>query len=225
RARGPEKQAAARLKILFLIAALLASGQALAGAQKQEPIDPIVLATLSSQIADKGVEIFNFRDPGDAHRWIYEMSNRLQKRIPDRRERTELLMTVQYEATRRGLDPQLVLGLIEIESGFRKYATSSAGARGRYNGSLGRPEYPNAVNAAWHGRWKYEGATSRGQKLVLRLHASRARRDRARPPARLHRAEPPRAPFRRGAPHPAGGLDQLRPRARLRAHVPARRHG
>jgi soluble lytic murein transglycosylase-like protein len=197
------------LKILFLIAALLASGQALAGAQKQEPIDPIVLATLSSQIADKGVEIFNFRDPGDAHRWIYEMSNRLQKRMPDRRERTELLMTVQYEATRRGLDPQLVLGLIEIESGFRKYATSSAGARGlmqvmpfwttvfkrprdnlyarrlnirygcvilryyldlengdyyralgRYNGSLGRPEYPNAVNAAWHGRWKYDGATS-----------------------------------------------------------------
>jgi len=197
------------LKILFLIAALLASGHALAGAQKREPIDPIVLATLSSQIADKGVEIFNFRDPGDAHRWIYEMSNRLQKRIPDRRERTELLMTVQYEATRRGLDPQLVLGLIEIESGFRKYATSSAGARGlmqvmpfwttvfkrprdnlyarrlnirygcvilryyldlengdyyralgRYNGSLGRPEYPNAVNAAWHGRWKYEGATS-----------------------------------------------------------------
>ena len=197
------------MKILFLIAALLASGQARAGAQKQEPIDPVVLATLSSQIADKGVEIFNFRNPGDAHRWIYEMSNRLQKRIPDRRERTELLMTVQYEATRRGLDPQLVLGLIEIESGFRKYATSSAGARGlmqvmpfwttvfkrprdnlyarrlnirygcvilryyldlengdyyralgRYNGSLGRPEYPNAVNAAWQGRWKYDGATS-----------------------------------------------------------------
>jgi len=197
------------LKILFLIAALLASGQARAGAQRQEPIDPVVLATLSSQIADKSVEVFNFRNPGDAHRWIYEMSNRLQKRIPDRRERTELLMTVQYEATRRGLDPQLVLGLIEIESGFRKYATSSAGARGlmqvmpfwttvfkrprdnlyarrlnirygcvilryyldlengdyyralgRYNGSLGRPEYPNAVNAAWHGRWKYDGATS-----------------------------------------------------------------
>jgi soluble lytic murein transglycosylase-like protein len=195
------------LKLLLLIAALLASGPALAGAQKQEPIDPIVLATLSAQIADKAVEIFNFRDPNDAHKWIYEMSNRLQRRIPDRKERTELLMTVHYEATRRGLDPQLVLGLIEVESGFRKYATSSAGARGlmqvmpfwtsvfkrprdnlyarrlnirygcvilryyldleggdyyralgRYNGSLGRPEYPNAVNAAWHGRWKYDGA-------------------------------------------------------------------
>ena len=197
------------MKILPLIAALLASTQALAGAQKREPIDPVVLATLSAQAADKGVEIFNFRDPNDAHKWIFEMSNRLQKRIPDRRERTELLMTIQYEATRRGLDPQLVLGLIDVESGFRKYATSSSGARGlmqvmpfwttvfkrprddlyarrlnirygciilryyldlekgdyyralgRYNGSLGRPEYPNAVNAAWHGRWNYAGATS-----------------------------------------------------------------
>ena len=195
------------MKALLLIAALLASGPALAGAQKREPIDPTVLETLRANIADQAPATFNFRDPNDAHKWIFEMSNRLQKRIPDRKERTELLMTVQYEATRRGLDPQLVLGLIEVESGFRKYATSSAGARGlmqvmpfwtsefkrprdnlyarrlnirygcvilryyldleggdyfralgRYNGSLGRPEYPNAVNAAWHGRWKYDGA-------------------------------------------------------------------
>jgi soluble lytic murein transglycosylase-like protein len=26
-------------------------------------------------------------------------------------------------------------------------------ALGRYNGSLGRPEYPNLVRAAWEGRW------------------------------------------------------------------------
>jgi hypothetical protein len=37
---------------------------------------------------------------------------------------------VHYEATRAGLDPQLVLGLIQVESGFKKYAVSSAGARG-----------------------------------------------------------------------------------------------
>ena len=197
------------MRRLLIIAALLACGRALAGAQKQEPIDPVVLATLSASIADRAPETFNFHDPEDAHKWIFEMSNRLQRRIPDRRERTELLMTVQYEATRRGLDPQLVLGLIEVESGFRRYAVSWAGARGlmqvmpfwtkvfrrpgdnlfarrlnirygcvilryyldlekgdyfralgRYNGSLGRPEYPNAVNAAWHGRWKYDGPTS-----------------------------------------------------------------
>lgn len=197
------------MKIFLIIAALLASGQALAGAQKQEPIDPVVLATLSAQIADKAVETFNFRHPNDAHKWIYEMSNRLQKRIPDRRERIELLRTIHYEAGRARLDPQLVLGLIEVESGFRRYAVSSAGARGlmqvmpfwtrvfkrprdnlfhrrlnlrygcvilryyldlengdyfralgRYNGSLGKAEYPNLVLAAWKGRWKYDGATS-----------------------------------------------------------------
>lgn len=197
------------MKLLLIIGALLASQQALAGAQRREPIDPVVLATLTARIADKAPETFNFRDPNDAHRWIYEMSNRLQKRVPDRKERVDLLKTVQFEALRNGLDPQLVLGLIEVESGFRRYAVSSAGARGlmqvmpfwtevfkrprdnlfarrlnvrygcvilryyldiengdyfralgRYNGSLGRPEYPNAVRAAWEGRWKYDGATS-----------------------------------------------------------------
>src|SRR3954471_24047612 len=58
------------------------------------------------------------------------MEMRLEKRIPDRKARTELVRTVHYEATRAGLDPQLVLGLLEVESGFRKYALSRAGARG-----------------------------------------------------------------------------------------------
>ena len=190
------------------LAALLASLQAHAGAQLNEPIDPVMLATLTAQVADRAAPYFNFNNPGDGHRWVHEMSERLRRRIPDRRERIELLKTVQYEATRAGLDPQLVLGLIEVESGFRKYAVSHAGARGymqvmpfwtgvlkrprdnlfslrtnlrygclilrfylnvekgdyfralgRYNGSLGRPEYPNAVHATWRGRWKYAGPT------------------------------------------------------------------
>ena len=133
------------------------------------------------------------------------MSRRLEKRIPDREYRIDLLRSVHYEAKRAGLDPQLVLGLIQVESGFRKYAVSSAGARGymqvmpfwvkligrqddtlfhlrtnlrygctilrhyldiekgdlyralgRYNGSLGRPEYPNMVRAAWQNQWSYD---------------------------------------------------------------------
>ena len=58
------------------------------------------------------------------------MSQRLAKRIPDAAYRFDLLSTVHYEATRAGLDPQMVLGLIEVESGFRKYAVSKSGARG-----------------------------------------------------------------------------------------------
>lgn len=194
------------MKRVIALATLLAPLQLLAGAQRNEPIDPVVLATLTGQIADRAAPYFNFSNPVDGHRWVHEMSERLRKRIPDRKERIELLKTVQYEATRAGLDPQLVLGLIEVESGFRKYAVSSAGARGfmqvmpfwtnvfqrprdnlfslrtnlrygcvilryylnlergdyfralgRYNGSLGRPEYPNAVHAHWRGRWKYDG--------------------------------------------------------------------
>ena len=193
----------------FAIVALLLAPTAHAGEQRNEPIDPLVLATLTNQIADRAAPFLNFRNSSDAQKWIFEMSNRLQKRIPDRKDRFELLKTIQWEATRAGLDPQLVLGVIEVESGFKKYAVSGATARGymqvmpfwtrvfrrprdnlfnlrtnlrygciilryyldiekgdffralgRYNGSLGRPEYPNAVNAAWQGPWKYEGAKS-----------------------------------------------------------------
>lgn len=62
--------------------------------------------------------------------WLSEMSRRLEKRIVDRESRLDFLRAVHYEATRAGLDPQLVLGLIQVESGFKKYAVSSAGARG-----------------------------------------------------------------------------------------------
>jgi soluble lytic murein transglycosylase-like protein len=137
------------------------------------------------------------------------MEKRLAPRMPDRQSRMELLRAVHYEALRARLDPQLVLGLIEVESGFRKYAVSRAGARGymqvmpfwvqllgqpshnlfhlrtnlaygcailrhyldmergdyfralgRYNGTLGKPEYPTLVLGAWKRRWKYDGPTA-----------------------------------------------------------------
>lgn len=62
--------------------------------------------------------------------WLRTMGERLKKRIPDQQERNDFLSTVYYEATRAGLDPQLVLSVIQVESNFRKYAISSAGARG-----------------------------------------------------------------------------------------------
>jgi soluble lytic murein transglycosylase-like protein len=62
--------------------------------------------------------------------WFSNMSQRLIKKIPDGSERLDFLKAVHYEATRAGLDPQLVLGLIQVESNFRKHAVSGAGARG-----------------------------------------------------------------------------------------------
>ena len=193
----------------LLAAVLLLPCAAQGGAQVYEPIAEAVRGKLSASIADRSAPELVFRDSEDGHRWIFEMSNRLERRIADRKQRLELLRTVHFEALRAGLDPQLVLGVIEVESGFRKYAVSRAGARGymqvmpfwvrivgsrgdnlfhlrtnlrygcvilrhyldlekgdyfralgRYNGSLGSPDYPRAVLAAWKVRWGYQGATS-----------------------------------------------------------------
>ena len=101
-----------------------------AGAQQYEPLADSVRTRLSRQVSDKAVPSMAFRSSADAQRWLAAMDERLAKRIPDRKARLELLRTVHYEATRARLDPQLVLGVIEVESGFRKYAVSRAGARG-----------------------------------------------------------------------------------------------
>ena len=114
-----------------LFALLFAPLLAVAGNQDEERLSDSMRASLQAAIADRAVPVLLFRSGADnAHKWLSEMSRRLEKRIPDRKQRTELLKTVQYEATRAGLDPQLVLGIMQVESGFKKYAVSSAGARG-----------------------------------------------------------------------------------------------
>ena len=58
------------------------------------------------------------------------MSDKLKTRKAERQTRIEFLETLWYESKRASLQPELVLGLVQVESGFRKYAISSAGARG-----------------------------------------------------------------------------------------------
>lgn len=115
---------------LLALLALLIPLAAWAGAQKYEPLSASVQAALSRTVSDRAPPKSAFRDSMDAVDWLSEMSRRLEKRIPDREGRLEFLRAVHYEATRAGLDPQLVLGLIQVESGFKKYAVSSVGARG-----------------------------------------------------------------------------------------------
>jgi len=114
----------------LLVAALFHPLLAHAGAQIYEPLADSVRARLSRMVSDRAPATMHFRSVEDGQRWLAEMDRRLEKRIPDRKQRLELLRSVQYEATRARLDPQLVLGVIEVESGFRKYAVSNAGARG-----------------------------------------------------------------------------------------------
>ena len=179
---------------------------AMAGNQKEEALADSVRLALANAIKDARPPQPVFRDEAARQRfaqWLGAMSERLRRRMPDEQLRTEFLTTAWYEATRAGLDPGLVLGLIQVESAYRKYAVSMVGARGymqvmpfwtgvigdsdrsklfhmqtnlrygcailrmyidmeggslylalgRYNGSRGRPEYPNAVLSAWK-KWE-----------------------------------------------------------------------
>jgi soluble lytic murein transglycosylase-like protein len=186
--------------------AALASLPACAGNQKEELLADAVRLALANAIRDAAPPKPVFRDAAARQRyeaWFAASSARLRRYLPDTQSRDEFLETAWYEATRAGLDPSMVLGLIQVESAYRKYAVSLVGARGymqvmpfwtkvigdsnrralfdmrtnlrygcsilrmyldmeqgdlylalgRYNGSRGRPEYPNAVLAAWK-NWK-----------------------------------------------------------------------
>ncbi|MBI4194951.1 MAG: lytic transglycosylase domain-containing protein [Betaproteobacteria bacterium] len=113
-----------------LLIFLLLPAPAWSGAQIYEPLSASVKATLSESISDRVAPYLAFETEREARAWLTAMSRKLARRMPERRAREEFLVTVHYEAKRAGLDPQLVLGLIQVESAFRKYAVSHAGARG-----------------------------------------------------------------------------------------------
>lgn len=193
--------------IALMLGALLACPLAWAGNQKEEALADSVRLALSNAIKDSRPPQPVFKDEAARVRyqaWLAEMSTRLKRKLPDEQVRLEFLQAAWYEASRAGLDPGLVLGLIQVESAYRKYAVSMAGARGymqvmpfwtgvigdsnrsalfnmqtnlrygcailrmyidmergdlylalgRYNGSRGKPQYPNAVLAAWK-KWEY----------------------------------------------------------------------
>lgn len=101
--------------------------------QLEEPLANSVRSALSSAIANRAPPIPSFTDTQKrlAHlRWLRAMSDRLKRRKPDFQTRIEFLQTVWYESRRAGLDTTLVMGLIQVESAFRKFAISRVGARG-----------------------------------------------------------------------------------------------
>ncbi len=207
---GSERRRYGAALLLAPLPGLFAAPQAHAGAQVEEPLIDSVRSALSAAIANSAPPkpVFASLDDRLAYlKWLGEMSNRLRRRKPDHVTRVEFLETLWYESLRAGLEPALVLGLVQVESGFRKYAISIAGARGymqvmpfwarligdgdagklfhmqsnlrfgcvilrhyldiergdlflalgRYNGSRGRAEYPNAVFGA-RKTWDYKPA-------------------------------------------------------------------
>lgn len=183
-----------------------------AGTQQYEPMSASVRSALAAAVADdRSAPEPRFVSLQEKVDWLAAMAERLPRKWkPEYQQRIEFLKSVRYEAQRAGLDPHMVLGLIEVESYFRRYAVSHAGARGymqvmpfwtrvigdgdpsalfdlrtnlrygcailrhyidmergdlfralgRYNGSLGRPEYPNAVLRAWR-KWEQQAQAVR----------------------------------------------------------------
>ena len=120
-------------RLLVLGGSLSFAEQATAGAQREEPLIDSVRTALSSAIQNAAPPIPEFADTATRLtylRWLGAMGERLKKKKPEWETRKEFLQSVWYESRRAGLDVALVLGLIQVESNFRKFAVSSVGARG-----------------------------------------------------------------------------------------------
>src|SRR5688500_2447809 len=125
--RGSPMGRARLPSLVFAAAAALGGGEALAGAQQYEVLSASVRATLSAAVNDRTP--VDFKDL-DTRAWVRAMTRRVSGRFPDEESARAFLMLVRYESLRAGLDPHLVLAVIDVESRFRKYAVSRAGARG-----------------------------------------------------------------------------------------------
>ena len=109
---------------------LLPSALAQAGAQREETLADDVASIMRQSVEHASPPYLVFDRATNAQRWLNEMSARLTRFIDNELYRRRLLTMIQYEATRADLSPQMVLGLIEVESAFRQYAVSNVGAKG-----------------------------------------------------------------------------------------------
>ena len=193
-----------RRQLLAASALVLVPPWAVAGAQREETLSDDVASVMRQAVNNVNPPRLVFASAAEGQRWLNEMSSRLARFVADEYGRKRLLTNIQYESARAGLDTQLILGLIEVESAFRQYAISAVGARGlmqvmpfwqrhigtpehnlfdvrtnlrygctilrhyrnvergnmtralaRYNGSLGRSTYSDAVIGAWQRRWPW----------------------------------------------------------------------
>jgi soluble lytic murein transglycosylase-like protein len=192
-----------RARAVAFLGALLTVGVASADQQQ----DPELKAVVQRAIGEAEC----FTDHYDSAVWYTLMEPRLRRIVKERDERLDILKQVYCETHRAGqtrLPPGLVMGVIEVESRFDRYAVSSAAAVGlmqvmpfwperlgmrryelvhiaqnihmgcailrfyldyehndvrkalaRYNGSIGRRDYPDKVIYAWT---KWNGADDLG---------------------------------------------------------------
>jgi soluble lytic murein transglycosylase-like protein len=111
--------------LLLLLATTAAQAQRSPGDARSGP-DPELRKILATAIA----EADSFGDRFDAEVWLTDMSRRLARQVPDAEERLHILRTVHRHATVTGVQPELVLAVIDVESNFDRFAISTATALG-----------------------------------------------------------------------------------------------
>ncbi|TLM76564.1 lytic transglycosylase domain-containing protein [Microbulbifer harenosus] len=117
-----------------------------ASAQVKE-VDPQLLLALKEAVT----EADSFVDRFDAEVWLMAKSQPLARYIKDPQRRMHVLKAIHREATRAGLQPEIVLAVIQIESAFDPYAVSRVGAQGMmqvmpfWKNEIGRPD-DNLIN-------------------------------------------------------------------------------
>ena len=132
-------------KLIFIAVLYSYVVSASAGPQREEHLADSVRIAMSSAVADLPPPTPYLPTPQDQAaygKWFRHTQTLLERKIKDKKGQPRLpelsspelqqafLQTVWYESRRAALDPTLVMGLVEVESGFRKFAISSAGARG-----------------------------------------------------------------------------------------------
>jgi len=113
-------------QLLLLLAIGGAAGAQPRPSDARSGPDPALRKILVAAIADAD----SFADRFDAEVWLTDMSRRLARQVPDAEERLYILKAVHLQATRAGVEPELVLAVIDIESNFDRFAISSATALG-----------------------------------------------------------------------------------------------
>ncbi len=111
----------------------------IASAQASE--DPALIAKLKA-----AVESDSFTDPYAADVWLTLMSSRMARYNDDPTERLEILTAVHRHAARVGIQPEMILSVMHVESLFKRYALSWVGAQGLmqimpfWKDEIGHPE-------------------------------------------------------------------------------------
>jgi len=111
-----------KLSVVFILGLLILATSAPGHAST----DPELRKLLQQAIASDA----GFEDRFEAQVWLLDMSRRLEKFVENPKTRIEMLKLIHYEARRVGLEPELVLAVIEVESRFDEFAISVSGARG-----------------------------------------------------------------------------------------------